>query len=146
MAHSGQCLCGAVRVSIAAEPVGARTCLCRACQKFGGGNGTTNAFFAADGVAHEGALTWYESTADSGNTTWRAFCPACGTHVFTKGSARPDLCGVRLGMLDEGSPIAPQAVIWTESAPDWLAIAPALPRFAKAPPPYAPRQESQPNE
>ena len=133
--HSGQCLCGAVRIAIAAGPLGARTCWCRDCQKFGGGNGTTNAFFGADATSSEGSLTWFESIADSGNATQRAFCSACGTHVFTKGSGFPQFCGVRISMLDGDHGIAPQAVIWTESAPAWAALDPALPHFPKAPPP-----------
>jgi len=140
MAHGGGCLCKAVTLSIASEPIGARTCWCRDCQKFGGGNGTTNAFFAADSISHSGELTWYESIADSGNTTWRAFCPNCGTHMFTKGSARPDLCGVRVGALDDSALIAPQAVIWTDSAPAWAVFDPGLPHYPKAQP--VPPQEN----
>ena len=134
MAHTGRCLCGEVNLSIKSDPIGARTCLCRDCQKFGGGNGTTNAFFVADDIDQSGELTWFESIAESGNTTWRAFCPKCGSHVFTKGSARPDLCGVRLGMFDDKDLVAPQAVIWTDRAPGWAAIDPDLPHFPKAPP------------
>lgn len=135
MAHTGRCLCEAVTVSLASDPIGARTCLCRDCQKFSGGNGTTNAFFVADDVSYTGELTWYEGTADSSNTTWRAFCAVCGSHIFTRGSGRPDLLGMRLGALDDRDLIAPQAVIWTDSAPDWLAIDSDLPRFPTAPPP-----------
>jgi hypothetical protein len=134
MAYSGQCLCGAVNIRIDAEPLGARTCWCRTCQKFGGGNGTTNAFFLLDSITTEGDLSWFENIADSGNTTWRAFCPTCGSHVFTKGSGAPKFCGVRLSMIDEGAAIAPQAVIWTDSAPKWAALDPSLPHFPKAPP------------
>ena len=134
MGYAGRCLCGAVSLAIESEALGARTCWCTDCQKFGGGNGTTNAFFVADTVSHEGELTWFESIADSGNTTWRAFCPACGSHVFTKGSARPDLVGVRVSMLDEGAPVSPQAVIWTDSAPEWACPDSRLPQFPKAPP------------
>ncbi|WFL77026.1 GFA family protein [Altererythrobacter arenosus] len=134
MAHTGRCLCGQVTVSIESEPLGARTCWCRDCQKFGGGNGTTNAFFAFASVSTQGELTWYESTADSGNTTRRAFCPACGSHIFTRSSAAPDFGGVRLGVFDDKDLIAPQAVIWTDSAPDWAYLDPDLPHFPKAPP------------
>ena len=139
MAHSGRCLCGAVTVEIAGEPLGARTCLCRDCQKFGGGNGTTNAFFRRVDIAHDGALTWYESTADSGNIVERAFCARCGSHVFTRGSGAPQLSGVRVSILDDSELIAPQAVIWTDSAPTWLKPDPALPHHPKAPPPPPPR-------
>lgn len=134
MAYRGQCLCGAIKIAIDAEALGARTCWCTACQKFGGGNGTTNAFFLAASIHSEGELSWYESTADSGNTTHRGFCPTCGSHVFTKGSGAPQFCGVRVSMLD-GAEIAPQAVIWTDSAPSWAVFDPALPHFPKAPPP-----------
>ncbi len=138
MALAGRCLCGAVTLAIDGEPIGARTCWCRDCQKFGGGNGTTNAFFLAASISHEGALSWYESIAESGNTTHRAFCPTCGSHIFTKGSGAPHICGVRVSTLDESDLIAPQAVIWTDSAPQWAAIDQSLPHFAKAPPPPPP--------
>jgi hypothetical protein len=134
MVHTGRCLCGSVTLSIAGEPLGARTCWCTDCQKFGGGNGTTNAFFAAEDVSTTGALTWFESVADSGNTTRRAFCPKCGTHVSTSTSDRPEFVGVRVSMLDETDLVAPQAVIWTDSAPAWAALDADLPHFPKAPP------------
>ena len=139
MAHTGQCLCGAVTVSIDADPIGARTCWCRQCQKFGGGNGTTNAFFPAASIQSAGDLTWFESVADSGNTNHRAFCPKCGSHIFTQGSGAPQICGVRVSVLDDNELIAPQAVIFTDSAPSWALIDPALPGFPKAPPPVAPK-------
>jgi hypothetical protein len=138
--HSGRCLCGAVTVALDADPVGARTCWCRDCQKFGGGNGTTNAFFPAASIGCEGDVTWYESVADSGNTTHRGFCSRCGSHIFTKGSGRPDLCGVRVSVLDDSNLIAPEAVIWTDSALAWAALDPALPHFPKAPPAVPPKR------
>lgn len=135
MPHTGQCLCGAVKVSIAEDALGARTCWCRTCQKFGGGNGTTNAFFRAAAITTEGELSWFDNVADSGNTTSRAFCPQCGSHIFTKGSGAPDFCGVRVSVLDDSDTFPPQAVIWTDSAPAWAVFDPKLPHFPKAPPP-----------
>lgn len=140
MHQTGQCLCGAVKLVIEGDALGARTCWCRTCQKFGGGNGTTNAFFRQDQISTRGDLSWYENIADSGNTNSRAFCPRCGSHVFTKGSAAPDLCGVRVSMLDNSSAVPPQAVIWTESAPDWAVFDPKLPHFPKAPPAPPPKE------
>lgn len=139
MSHKGQCLCGAVTINVESDPVGARTCMCRDCQKFGGGTGTTNAFFVAETIKQDGDLSWYESTADSGNITNRAFCPKCGSHVFTRGSGAPHLCGVRVSMFDDPNLIAPQAVIWTDSAPEWAAIDTTLPNFPKAPPAPPPK-------
>jgi hypothetical protein len=133
MPHTGQCLCGAVTLSVSVDPLGARSCWCRACQKFGGGNGTTNAFFPLDSVQSEGELTWYESTADSGNTTNRAFCPKCGAHVFTRGTGAPGFTGIRVSIFDDCNLIAPQAIIWTESAPRWAKLDPDLPHHRKGP-------------
>jgi hypothetical protein len=138
MSHAGRCLCGNVTLTIASDPIGARTCWCRDCQKFGGGNGTTNAFFPADSISQTGELSWYESTADSGNQTQRAFCPNCGSHVFTKGSGRPDMCGVRVSILDNSDLVAPYAVIWTDSAPKWAAFDDKVPHYPKAPPALPP--------
>jgi hypothetical protein len=126
-----------VTLSIDNEPLGARTCWCRDCQKFGGGNGTTNAFFLAAEVRHSGPVTWYESTADSGNRMRRGFCSVCGSHVFTGGSGAPALVGVRAGALDDSDLIAPQAVIWTDSAPSWAALDAHLPQYPKAAPPLS---------
>lgn len=135
MTHTGQCLCGAVKLSIDADPLGARTCWCHDCQKFGSGNGTTNAFFADDAVHCDGEVSWYEGIADSGNRTRRGFCPKCGAPIFIKGSGRPDICGIRVGMSDDAKLGAPKAVIWTKSAPEWAVFDPNLPQFTMGPPP-----------
>jgi len=123
-----------VKLSIDSDPLSARTCWCTDCQKFGGGNGTTNAFFPSDSVSTSGEVTWYESIADSGNTMQRAFCTACGSPVFTSSTARPELCGIRVSILDDRNLISPEVVIWTDSAPDWAVFDENLPHFPKAPP------------
>jgi len=141
MAHTGRCLCGAITLSIAGDPVGARTCWCRDCQKLGGGNGTTNAFFRAEDISHTGDLSWFNGVADSGNQTRRAFCSKCGSPVFTTGSGAVwmGLWGVRVSMLDNSDLAPPQDVIWTSSAPDWAAPDLRLPNFPKTPPPPPPK-------
>jgi hypothetical protein len=101
MTITGGCLCGAVRYSIAADPLVVRTCWCTDCQKFGAGSATVNVVFPAEAVSLEGTLTDYASTADSGNKMHRGFCPACGTPVTTGSEARPHLMGIRGGTLDD---------------------------------------------
>ena len=98
--HSGGCLCGAVRLTIAAEPMLARLCWCRLCQSLAAGTATVNVVFPSDKVAIEGDLRWYESTAESGNLMERGFCPSCGTPLFSRSDARPHLLIVRAGALD----------------------------------------------
>lgn len=132
--YTGHCACGSVTLTIAAEPVAARQCWCRQCRKIAGGGPSHNAIFPAEAVAIEGRLGSSGWTAASGNTLTFYFCPSCGTQVYGQSSARPHLKTVRLGMLDEPHGLKPQAVIWTEDAPDWAVFDPALEHFSGQPP------------
>ena len=63
--RTGGCLCGQVRFRLAAEPVMARLCWCRDCQRIAG-NGTANAIFPS------AALSVWLSLSDSLKTGIRA--------------------------------------------------------------------------
>jgi hypothetical protein len=138
MTITGGCRCGAVRYTIAAEPLFSRHCWCRDCQYFGAGSGTVNVFFPSEKVAIEGEVTDYRSHADSGTPMHRQFCPSCGTPMFTQAETRKHYIGVRAGTLDDPDLGKPQMTIWTASAPAWACFDPGIPREEKqAPPPAA---------
>lgn len=139
--RTGRCLCGGVSFTLAGEPLAARVCWCRDCQHLAA-NGTVNLLVAADALAIRGTLAEYRKRADSGNEVTRQFCPACGTHLFARSSARPEFRVVRVGNLDEPSSIRPTMNIWSSSAPDWACLDPSLERVEQQPQP--PR--SQPGE
>jgi hypothetical protein len=132
---TGGCKCGAVRWSASAQPVRVRTCWCRDCQYVAAGSASVNAMFRTADISFTGALSRYESSADSGNRMVRSFCPVCGTPVVTASLARPDMVGVRGGTLDDPNLFPPSATIWTGSAPGWACIDPDLPRTEGQPPP-----------
>jgi len=137
----GGCICGAVRYSSTAEPITVRNCWCRVCQYFASGNATVNVVFPKDAVTIRGELNDYVSTADSGNTMHRRFCPACGTQMFSESEARPHLIIIRAGTLDDREIAKAGATIWTRSAPSWGYVDPDLPHFegqAPAPSPVKP--------
>ena len=104
---AGGCACGAVRYQAASEPVAARMCVCRICQRLTGGAGSVLAFFATDSFTVEGRTGDFASTADSGNIIHRQFCPECGTPLFSSAEVRPHLIGVRLGSLDAPHDLPP---------------------------------------
>jgi len=137
MSHKAGCLCGAVKVTIDAEPLGARHCWCRLCQYLSAGGGTVNVIFPADAIAFEGEVRWIEGVAESGNAMRRGFCPACGTQIFSQSSGRPHLMIVRAGALDDPGLATPGSVIWTAEAPGWAHFDPALPQVERQPPPIA---------
>ncbi len=135
MAHTGSCLCGRVHYTIASEPLGARMCWCRVCQKLASGSATVNVLFPDESVQFSGEISAMEKIADSGNRVERGFCPKCGSQIYSRTiepTGHP--LRIRAGTLDDPELMAPQAVIWTASAPSWARFDPDLPQYPAAPP------------
>ena len=136
MPITGGCLCGQLRYEIAAEaPITARICWCRVCQYLGAGTGAAGAAFAREALTMTGERSIFTSTADSGATMRRSFCPTCGTPVFSEADPRPHLIFVRVGTLDDPEIGKPVGTIWTKSAPSWACIDEGLPKGEGQPPP-----------
>lgn len=135
MTHTGQCFCGQLRFAIDAEPVGARMCWCRDCQRIASGSATVNVLFPEDAVRFTGEVATLRKTADSGNIVERGFCPSCGSQMYSKtvepAGAMP--MRIRAGTLDDPELLAPQSVIWASSAPSWAVLDPRLPHHPKGP-------------
>ncbi len=92
-----------------------------------------NVLLETAGVEVTGALTDYQSVADSGSKMHRRFCPVCGTHVFTASESRPELVFVRAGTLDDPELVKPSATIWASRAPEWACIDERIPRVEGQP-------------
>jgi hypothetical protein len=135
--YGAGCFCGAVRFTIEAEPLAARTCWCRMCQYLGGGTATANIAFPSDKVSWTGEIRYHESIADSGTPMRRGFCPVCGTPVTSEALTRPHLVFLRIGTLDDPNLMGPQQTIWTSQAPDWACISAEIPSLEGQPPPVA---------
>ncbi|MBX9663982.1 GFA family protein [Novosphingobium sp.] len=136
MTHPGGCLCGAVRFTISADPLGARMCWCRDCQRIASGSATVNVLFPEEAVAITGDLGLFTMIADSGNTVERGFCKVCGSQIYSRTVTPKGLpMRVRAGTLDDPELCAPTAAIWTESAPSWAPIPDHFARHPKGPPP-----------
>jgi hypothetical protein len=136
--YHGACACGAASAVIDAEPLFVRQCWCRQCQKIASGGATTNALFAVSAIAMSGELSWHKYPAASGNTVEQGFCATCGTAIVACNSGRPGFNVVRLGFLDDAGDLMPTAAIWTDEAPKWTTIDPALERHGRQPPPLSP--------
>ncbi len=134
MGIPGGCLCGQVRFTIEADPVGARMCWCRDCQRIASGSATVNILFPEEAVHYLGEMTRLSMIADSGNTVERGFCPKCGSQMYSRTvEPKGQPMRVRAGTLDDPELIAPNAIIWADSAPSWAPLDPALPHHAKGP-------------
>ena len=131
---AGGCACGAVRYVCTAEPLFALNCHCRDCQR------ETGSAFAPVLAVPKAAFTLTHGSpqsfalkADSGHTTMRVFCAACGSPLFGLPGSRPDLVTIRAGSLDDPSEFRPSQDIYTASAQPWDYMNPELPKVPKLP-------------
>lgn len=132
MSHSGHCLCGQVSFTASAEPLGARMCWCRDCQYIASGSATVNVLFPEEAVRYEGEIGTFRTTADSGNEVERGFCTRCGAQMYSRTVTPAGLpIRVRAGTLDDPDLMAPTAIIWAGSAPNWVELDPKLPQHAR---------------
>ena len=134
MTIEGGCLCGQVRFTIDAQPLGARMCWCRDCQRIASGSATVNVLFPEESVHYEGEITTIDMIADSGNKVERGFCPQCGSQMYSRTvhpSGMP--MRVRAGTLDDPELAPPTTIIWAESAPSWAPLDPDMPQHVGGP-------------
>ncbi|WP_293863357.1 GFA family protein [uncultured Alsobacter sp.] len=132
---TGGCACGAIRYSIAAEPVFMNHCQCRDCQRASGsGHGSYLTFSRRQAVTLSGGATLREVVCDSGSTKSNAFCSTCGSPVYLTFSAMPDLFTIHAASLDEPSRFRPQVITYTGRGQPWDRIDPSLPSFERMPP------------
>jgi hypothetical protein len=80
-----------------------------------------------------GIPQYFALTADSGQTTRRAFCAACGSPLFGLPGSGPDLVTIRVDSLDDPSEFRPSQDIYTASAQPWDTMDPALRKVPKMP-------------
>lgn len=131
---TGGCLCGAVRYSCDGAPAMAGHCHCEDCRRTSVSGHSSHLAVPAGSVVLTGEVTGYVRPADSGNAVTRAFCPTCGSPVFSKNPAMPDLVFLRASSLDDLEVFQPQMHVFAGRAASWDRPPPGLPSFDRMPP------------
>lgn len=127
---TGGCRCGAIRYEAHGTPRLQVTCHCRDCQYAAGGAPTHAVIMRTrDVTVTKGEPRAYAVTADSGERIERLFCPECGTPLFARNPAHPEMLPIKVGSLDDPGFFRPQAEIWVRSAQPWQYRDPAVPQF-----------------
>jgi len=131
--HTGGCLCGAVRFEIIGALAPVQLCYCSQCRKAQGGPVASNIPVAADAfsmICGADALTHFQSSPDKE----RAFCPRCGSPVYSRRASLPAVLRVRAGLIDGpvGAALAHHAYV--DDCADWWTIEGDLPRYPEAAP------------
>lgn len=131
MAHSGQCLCGAVRYQVSGAPDTVALCHCRDCQRSAGAPMVTWAMYP------EAALTLTQGqpkTINSSGTAMRSFCADCGSGLFYRNEAMlPGIVDIQIATLDDPEALPPQIQIQTAERMNWMRHLDDLPAFERFP-------------
>lgn len=122
MTRQGACNCGQVKVTCEGEPVRISVCHCLECQKRTGSIFSVQARFNVDQVRTEGTATSYSRIAESGNRLTFNFCPVCGSTVYWKSEAAPDLIAIAVGAFADRLFPPPGYSVWERSHHSWVAI------------------------
>jgi hypothetical protein len=131
MRVDGHCLCGYLSYEAEVEPDLVLICHCTDCQVLSG-----SAFRVTVPVTGgsfkflSGAPKTYVKTAASGSKRILAFCPECGTSIYSKpADDKSDYFGLRVGSLRQRDALVPRAQYWHRSAQTWLGQLGELPTF-----------------
>lgn len=125
-AHSGGCLCGAVRFRVRGTLRDVVYCHCSQCRRQTGHHyAATNAKDADLDIEGGERLTWYRAS----DFARRGFCAICGSALFWKGDAR-DETSIMAGAFDMPTGLAGGGHIFVADKGDYYAIDDGLPQFA----------------
>ena len=115
MLLEGSCQCGKVRFTVeSTTPYPYQICFCSICRKCTGGAFGCNIMGRHDTLVVHGkrSLKRYHARVHArGKTTlaegWRAFCGACGTHLWLEDKRWPDGIWPNAGAIDTKLPVPP---------------------------------------
>ena len=114
----GDCLCGAIQVSVDGPVARMAQCHCRDCQRSSGTGHMSLIFLGEDSVTINGEATAYASTTDSGNTN----------------ALRPGVVAIPVGIFEDRSWFKPDVVVYSKNRDEWDISDAATPSFEMMPP------------
>ncbi len=131
---TGGCACGAIRYSSDHAPIAMINCHCSDCQLSSGAPFASGIVVMTADLQISGTPKAYAVRAANGSLCTRGFCGDCGTPLLTQSDAHSQFTSIRFPSLDDHAGFKPMLDIFTASAPEWVCLDPALPRFPQSPP------------
>ncbi len=130
MKIDGACHCGGITYEAEIDPENVVICHCTDCQTLSG------SAFRTVALSREGTFTLrsgepkiYVKTADSGAKREQAFCPECGSPIFSTAVGEgPKIHGIRVGTIRQREELAPKRQVWSRSQQHWLAGLGSVPK------------------
>lgn len=121
MKIEGACHCGAITYEALVDPDKVAVCHCTDCQTLSGSAFRTvvpapRAAFTLRG----GQPKIYVKTAESGAKRAQAFCPKCGTPIYSSAAGDAAVFFIRVGTARQRAQLRPSSQVWCRSALDWV--------------------------
>ena len=116
------CSCGQLRLTAEDDPVRVSICHCLACQRRTGSVFGVQARFDAEQIRTEGRYSEYVRISDEGEARNFYFCPECGTTVFYKFPAMPEMIAVPVGAFADPDFPAPIRSIYESRKHPWVEL------------------------
>ena len=129
VSREGGCSCGAVRYSLASEPMFVHCCHCLNCQRQTGSAFVINALIESARLELlAGEPVAVDAPRDDGSAQRVFRCPTCQVAVYSE-YGRPEVKFVRAGTLDQPSSVSPDVHIFTRSKLPWVELPETVPAF-----------------
>jgi hypothetical protein len=136
MRIDGRCACGTITLEGEADPADVSICHCTDCQTGTGSAFRVSVLVRGASFKLTGQPTHYlKLTADSGTPRIQAFCPRCGSPIYstTPGDGQQDAYRVRVGLLRQRREFVPKRQNWFRSALPWIDSVSAIAKNEKGP-------------
>lgn len=130
--HTGSCLCGTVQYEVRGELGDIILCHCTKCRK---ATGSAFASVAAVKVSEFRLISGQQALGEfcSSPSVYRVFCARCGSSLFSKRDAMPDIYRLRIGTVDTPIQAKPSMHIFTGSKAEWFDICDDAPEYKERP-------------
>ena len=128
---TGQCYCGNIKYNSTGDILKKGICYCRDCQRLTGGNALPFIVVLSDTLHIQGSVKEFSRLGISGNPVHMAFCEQCGSRLFGRFGAWPNIRTISASSLDDSSQFSPDVQIWTQDAPKWTQFIQGIPQFER---------------
>ena len=132
MKIDGGCHRGYLTYTAEVDPEKVGICHCTDCQTLSGAAFRVNVPAARESFHLEaGQPKIYVKTAESGAKRAQAFCPECGTPIYSAAVSDPQMFNIRVGTARQRAELRPKTQGWCRSKRDWVMDLQSVKQFAK---------------
>lgn len=126
----GSCYCGHITYEVTEEVLKKGVCHCHSCQKLTGGACWPFLLVKSESLQIHGQVKELTRLGESGHNVHVGFCPECGTTLFGRPDAWPNIRTVSASTVDNAKDFIPDMHVWTEDKQTWISMSPDIPQFS----------------